>query len=84
MPVETTVASEPSATAPTGITAPANPAAMTVEQTSRLLTALGAKHAGPDVIRAHVAAGAPVSRDGMINLVHYVAWLVQEVSSGEE
>ena len=26
-------------------------------------------------IRAHIARGAPISDDGVINLVHYAAWL---------
>jgi hypothetical protein len=32
-----------------------------------------------DMLRADVAAGAPVNADGTINLVHYAAWLVKEM-----
>lgn len=72
---------------PTGQAMPAgqvNPAALTVEQVARLLTAAGARLADVETIRRHIAAGAPVSGAGTINLVHYMAWLVREVSHGEE
>jgi hypothetical protein len=35
------------------------------------------------MIRADLAAGAPVNTDGTINLVHYAAWLVKERSGGD-
>lgn len=72
---------------PTGqatTTGQVNPAALTVEQVARLLTAAGARCADVETIRRHIAAGAPVSGAGTINLVHYMAWLVREVSHGEE
>jgi hypothetical protein len=28
-----------------------------------------------ELIRRHIAAGAPATADGRINLVHYAAWL---------
>lgn len=62
----------------------ANPGAMTPEQVSKILAAVGSRHASPEAVARHIAAGAPVSADGKINLVHYVAWLVREVSHGEE
>ncbi len=46
-----------------------NPAALTVAQLARLLGVAEEK------IRQHVADGAPVGAGGMINLVHYTAWL---------
>ena len=61
-----------------------NPAAMTVQQVSQLLTAAGAKRADAETIRRHLAAGAPVSAAATINLMHYMAWLMREVSHGEE
>lgn len=61
-----------------------DPTALTVEQVSQLLTAAGARHADAETIRRHVASGAPLSAEGKINLVHYMAWLVREVSHGED
>ncbi len=49
--------------------APANQAALTVEQLAKMLAVQEEK------IREHVAAGAPTGPDGTINLVHYAAWL---------
>ncbi len=46
-----------------------SPTALTVAQLARLLGLAEQK------VREHVADGAPVSADGMINLVHYTAWL---------
>jgi hypothetical protein len=61
-----------------------DPTALTVEQTAQLLTAAGARHADVETIRRHIAGGAPVSAEGKVNLVHYMAWLMREVSHGEE
>ncbi len=30
------------------------------------------------MIRADIAAGAPVNRDGTLHLLHYLAWLLRE------
>ncbi len=62
----------------------ASPSALTVEQLARLLTAAGRRTIAEATIRRHVEAGAPTLADGRLNLVHYVAWLVREVSVGEE
>jgi hypothetical protein len=34
-----------------------------------------------DMLKADLAAGAPANPDGTINLVHYGAWLVREMSA---
>ena len=73
--------SPPAQTTPPG---QVNPAALTVEQVSQLLSAAGAKRADIETIRRHIAAGVPVSVEGKVNLVHYMAWLMREVSHGEE
>lgn len=61
----------------------ANPAALTVEQAARILTAVGGRHTTVETIRRHIEAGAPVAADGRLNLVHYMAWLIRELSDGE-
>ncbi len=51
----------------------ADPRALAVADLARLLSVAEEK------IREHVAAGAPTAADGMINLVHYAAWLNQRL-----
>ena len=51
-----------------------NPAAMHPEALARLL------NVRLDTVQAHVAAGAPTAPDGTISLVHYAAWLNQELN----
>jgi len=52
-----------------------NPAALTVAQLARMLAV------PEETIRRHLAAGAPASADGRVNLVHYAAWLNKELAS---
>ncbi|MBX3387782.1 MAG: hypothetical protein KF768_14545 [Phycisphaeraceae bacterium] len=47
-----------------------------------MLTRLGGKPVTEAMIRADIDAGAPVNADGSVNLVHYAAWLVKEMSAG--
>jgi hypothetical protein len=67
----------------TGVTAggraAVNPSALTVEQLAR---ALGVS---ADVVRRHVADGAPADFGGRMNLVHYAAWLnVRLAQAGQQ
>ena len=52
-----------------------NPAALTIAQLARMLAV------PEETIRRHLAAGAPASADGRVNLVHYAAWLNKELAS---
>ncbi len=56
-----------------------NPASLSVEEMARLLSAGGQKKVTPQEIHTDIAAGAPVNPDGRMNLVHYAAWLAQQV-----
>jgi hypothetical protein len=62
-----------------------NPTALAPAAAARLLARVGFPSITEDMLRADVAAGAPVNADGTINLVHYAAWLVKEMgrSAGE-
>ena len=51
-----------------------NPTALTVENAAKLL------QLPAETIHRHVEQGAPVTADGAINLVHYAAWLNQQLS----
>ena len=57
-----------------------NPAAMSPTDAARVLTRVGGSPVTEDMLRADIAAGAPTNADGSVNLVHYAAWLVKEVS----
>ena len=59
-----------------------NPAAMPVAGAARVLTRLGGKPVTEAMLRADIDAGAPTNANGTINLVHYAAWLVKEMSAG--
>jgi hypothetical protein len=43
---------------------------------------MGGKPVTEEMLRADMAAGAPTNANGTINLVHYAAWLVKEMSVG--
>ncbi|HMQ16651.1 MAG TPA: hypothetical protein PKC49_11820 [Phycisphaerae bacterium] len=57
-----------------------NPAALPLADAARLLSAAGGQRITLDMLEADRAAGAPANGDGTLNLVHYAAWLVREMS----
>jgi len=59
----------------------ADPRSISVADLARLLSAVGGQPVTPDMIEADIASGAPTNADGTINLVHYCAWLVREMSA---
>jgi hypothetical protein len=62
-----------------------NPAALGVADAARVLTRIGGASGKPiteEMLRADIDAGAPTNANGTINLVHYAAWLVKEMSVG--
>jgi hypothetical protein len=62
-----------------------NPAALGVADAARVLTRIGGVGGKPvteEMLRADIDAGAPTNANGTINLVHYAAWLVKEMSVG--
>jgi len=59
-----------------------NPAALPVADAARVLTRLGGKPVSEEMLRADIDAGVPTNADGSVNLVHYAAWLVKEMSAG--
>jgi len=58
-----------------------NPAAMPVADAARMLSRAGGQRITEDMLRADIDAGAPTNPDGTVNLVHYAAWLMKEMSS---
>ena len=59
-----------------------NPAALPAADAARVLTRLGGKPVTEAMLVADIDAGAPTNADGSLNLVHYAAWLVKEMSAG--
>ena len=59
-----------------------NPAALGVADAARVLSRSGGKPVTEEMLRADIDAGAPKNANGTINLVHYAAWLVKEMSVG--
>jgi hypothetical protein len=62
---------------------PLNPTAMTIRDAARLLTTVGSAPINEATIRDDLEAGAPANADGTLNLVHYAAWLMKEMSRGD-
>ena len=50
-----------------------------VAQAAEVLTAVSGERITEEMIRADVAAGAPVTADGRIKLLHYTAWLDKDM-----
>jgi len=56
---------------------------MTVAQAAKVLSAVGVGTVTEELIRRHIASGAPATADGRINLVHYAAWLNLHMAKDE-
>lgn len=50
---------------------------------ARVLSAVGPMRVDEAMIQRDIEAGAPTNGDGTINLIHYAAWLVKQISGGE-
>ena len=60
-----------------------NPNALSIPDAARLLSKAGGSSVTEEMLRADLGAGAPENPDGTINLVHYAAWLVKGMGSGD-
>ncbi|MCO6437298.1 MAG: hypothetical protein J5J06_09455 [Phycisphaerae bacterium] len=58
-----------------------NPAALPVTDAARLLSAAGKQAVTTEQLLADIDAGAPTNGDGTINIIHYAAWLIREMSN---
>ncbi|MFV0442873.1 MAG: hypothetical protein ACK5Q5_04800 [Planctomycetaceae bacterium] len=61
--------------------APLNPNALAPGDVAALLSRTGIAAVSEAQVRDEVVAGAPTNPDGTLNLVHYAAWLVTEMSN---
>ena len=56
--------------------------ALSIDQLATVLSNAGGRKITEEMIRSDIEAGAPSNPDGTVNLIHYTAWLVSEVSDG--
>ena len=57
--------------------------AISLEDAATVLTKAGRSPVTVEMLREDLAAGAPLNPDGTLNLVHYGAWLVRELTDGD-
>ncbi len=57
-----------------------SPTALSLADAAKLLTKAAGQSISVEMLETDIAAGAPTNADGTLNLVHYAAWLVREVS----
>jgi hypothetical protein len=60
-----------------------SPAALSLADAARLLTKVGGQPVTEDMLRDDMKAGAPTNPDGTLNLVHFAAWLLKEMSGAD-
>lgn len=60
-------------------TGPRSPQSLRLEDVAEILTAIGPKPVTIEMLLADIDDGAPVNRDGTMNLLHYSAWIVREI-----
>jgi hypothetical protein len=56
-----------------------NPAALTPQQLVTVLAKAGGNKVTEADVRRDIAEGAPTNADGTMHLVHYTAWLAEQV-----
>lgn len=59
-----------------------NPTALSKADAVTMLSKVGGKPISISMLDADLAAGAPTNADGTLNLIHYAAWLLQEMHRG--
>ena len=57
-----------------------NPAALSLADLARVLTLAGGQRIDAAMLEVDLADGAPTNADRSVNVVHYTAWLVKEMS----
>ena len=62
---------------------PLNPQALRLADMARVLAASGSSPVTVEILQKDLDNGAPRNPDETMNLVHYAAWLVKEMSSGD-
>ena len=55
------------------------PQSLRLEDIAKILSAMGPKPVTVETLQADIDDGAPVNRDGTMNLLQYASWLVREI-----
>ena len=58
-----------------------SPTAMPLPEAVRVLSKTSGQSVTEEMLRSDIENGAPTNTDGTLNLVHYAAWLVKEMSN---
>jgi hypothetical protein len=61
-----------------------SPQSLRLEDMARILSTFGPKPVTVELLRADIDDGAPVNRDGTMNLLHYAAWLTGQMLYGSD
>ena len=56
-----------------------SPQSLRLEDMAKILSAIGPKPVTVEMLQADIDDGAPVNRDGTLNLLKYSAWMVREI-----
>jgi len=56
--------------------------ALPIPDIVKIMRSSGSRHVSEEGIRKDISSGAPVNLDGTVNLLHYAAWLIKELESG--
>jgi hypothetical protein len=56
-----------------------HPQYLRLEDLAKILTAMGPKPVTVEMLQADIDDGAPVNRDGTLNLLTYASWLAKEM-----
>jgi len=60
-----------------------NLSAVPLDHLTQILSTVWPRPVTAEMLQADLTAGAPANADGTINLVHYAAWLVQEMERAD-
>lgn len=82
-PRETGLKMQPDSPEPPSARPALSPMALSLADAAALLTRAGGESVTVEMLEADHMAGAPANPDGTLNLVHYAAWLVREISRGD-
>jgi hypothetical protein len=61
-----------------------SPQSLRLEDLAKILSAMGPKPVTVEMLHADIDDGAPVNRDGTLNLLHYTSWMVRELLHGSD
>lgn len=61
-----------------------SPQSLRLEDVAKIMSGLGPKRVTVEMLLADIDDGAPVNRDGTLNLIHYASWLAKELLCGSD